>query len=317
MLSKALFASMTGPRGGREGIVADDAESIADEQVSLWTLYALHECGVEGVDDEREWDPGLLAVRAGLEKRFEARLWKRWDLSSEDDDATGDASIAERLFALAAAAEGPSVADHVRRDATADQVLQLLRWRSLYHLREADPSTWVIPRLGYRAKAALVELQYDEYGAGRPELLHSHLFALGMRAAGLDTAPGAYVDEAPIEVLELNNAMSLFGLHRAYRAAAMGHLAAFEATSSLPSRRMSQGLSRLGLPDELVRYYDEHVEADAVHEQVAARGIAAALAADEPELDEQVMFGAFTCIDLERRFATRALAEWGSRGHAG
>ena len=104
-----------------------------------------------------------------------------------------------------------------------------------------------------------------------------------MEAAGLRAEYGAYVDEAPLEILEQNNAMSLFGLHRRWRGAALGHLAAFEATSSLPSRRMAQGLERLGFAPELVGYYTEHVEADAVHEQLAVRSICGALVEAEPD----------------------------------
>jgi len=111
-------------------------------------------------------------------------------------------------------------------------------------------------------------------------------------------------------VLEQNNAMSLFGLHRRLRGAALGHLAAFEATSSLPSRRMAQGLERLGFPDEIIAYYTEHVEADAVHEQLAVRTICGGLLAEEPELEADVWFGAFTCLDLEDRFARSMLERW-------
>ena len=120
----------------------------------------------------------------------------------------------------------------------------------------------------------------------------------------------------PLEILEQNNAMSLFGLHRRLRGAALGHLAAFEATSSLPSRRMVQGLERLGFPDELVDYYAEHVEADAVHEQLAVRTICGGLLADEPGLEDDAWFGAFTCLDLEDRFAppdARALGVGGAQ----
>jgi hypothetical protein len=131
-----------------------------------------------------------------------------------------------------------------------------------------------------------------------------------MAAAGLRPDYGGYIDDAPVEVLEQNNAMSLFGLHRRWRGAAMGHLAAFEATSSLPSRRMAQGLERLGFAPEMVDYYTEHVEADAVHEQLAARGICGPLVDAEPALADDVFFGAFTCLDLEDRLATRLLAQW-------
>ena len=192
----------------------------------------------------------------------------------------------------------------MHRDADRDQVLELLRVRSIYHLKEADPTTWVVPRLPVRAKAALMELQYDEYGAGDPEPLHAQLFAGGMAASGLSAEYGAYVDEAPLEILEQNNAMSLFGLHRRLRGAAIGHLAAFEATSSLPSRRMAQGLERLDFPAELVEYYTEHVEADAVHEQLAVRTICGACSSRRsPTPPTDVWFGAFTCLDLEDRFA--------------
>jgi hypothetical protein len=154
-----------------------------------------------------------------------------------------------------------------------------------------------------------MELQYDEYGAGNPNRLHSHLYAKGIEACGMDAHYGAYIDEAPLEILEQNNAMSLFGLHGRLRAAALGHLAAFEATSSLPCRRMSQGLQRLGFPVEMIAYYDEHVEADAVHEQLAIRSICAGLVEEEPQLIGDVFFGAFTCLDLESRFAASFLEE--------
>ena len=90
----------------------------------------------------------------------------------------------------------------------------------------------------------------------------------------------------------------------------MGHLAAFEMTSSLPSRKMAQGLDRLGLAGPMAAYYDEHVEADAVHEQLAARDICGTLAEDEPDQVPEILFGAFTCLDLEARFATALLTTW-------
>jgi hypothetical protein len=223
--------------------------------------------------------------------------------------------VGAELFRFVAEHDGPSLAAYVHRNASAEQVRQLLRWRTLYHLREADPTAFVVPRLGVRPKAALMELQYDEYGGGDPNRLHSHLFAKGVAACGLDPTPGAYVDEVPAEVLELNNAMTLFGLHRRLRGAALGHLAAFEATSSLPSRRMAQGLARLELPDELIAYYREHVEADAVHEQLAVRTICGSLLEEDPGLLGDVFLGAFTCLDLEDRMANRLLEEWADTPH--
>ena len=67
---------------------------------------------------------------------------------------------------------------------------------------------------------------------------------------------------------------------------------------------------RLGLPEEMAAYYDEHVEADAVHEQLAVRSICGSLLAAEPALVEDVFLGAFSCLDLEDRVAHRVLGEW-------
>ena len=43
-------------------------------------------------------------------------------------------------------------------------------------------------------KAALVEIQADEYGGGRAERIHAQLFADAMDALGLDSRYGAYLD---------------------------------------------------------------------------------------------------------------------------
>jgi len=283
--------------------VLPESSSWDDRTLSLWTLHQLHYRGLDGVADELEWDPQLIRLRVELEQDLERRLRGRFT------PPTG-LTLVDDFFDWADQHDGASLAGYVHRDATREQVLEMLRERSLYHLMESDPTAWVVPRLGVRAKAALMELQYDEYGAGDPNRLHHHLFALGMEASGLDPAYGAYVDDASTEILEQNNAMTFFGLHRRLRAAALGHLAAFEATSSLPSRRMAQGLERLGFPDELIAYYAEHVEADAVHEQLAVRTVLGALLEDEPALEEDAWFGAFTCLDLEDRVARRMLARW-------
>ena len=280
-------------------------ESADDAALTLWVLHELSYGGFDGVDEGAESDPELVRVRGQLERRLEGELRARWP-------GVPDVDLASGFFDWVAAHDGRSIAQHVQTSATREQVLDLMRLRSVYHLKEADPTSWVIPRLPTAAKAALVELQYDEYGAGDPARLHAHLFARGMAASGLRPEYGAYVDEAPLEVLEQNNALSMFGLQRRLRGAAVGHLAAFEATSSLPSRRMAQGLDRLGFPEELVAYYTEHVEADAVHEQVALRDVCVALVRDQPALEADVWFGAWACLDLEDRTARRILGAWGA-----
>ena len=207
---------------------------------------------------------------------------------------------------------GPNLAGFLHREATIDQFREFLAQRSLYHLKESDPHSFVLPRIDGRATVALAELQYDEYGAGRPERLHSQMFADAMDAAGLDSRYGAYVDLVPASALAVNNVMSLFGLNRRLRGAALGHLAAFESTSSVPCRRIAAGIERVGLPEGVADYFHEHVEADSVHEQVAIRDICESFVETDPAQLSEVLFGAAACLYLDGAAAERLLADWRS-----
>ncbi|MFP5347481.1 MAG: iron-containing redox enzyme family protein, partial [Actinomycetes bacterium] len=284
-----------------------------DAQLSLYLLYELHYGGFEGVDDRWEWSPELLAARAVLEDRFEQDL--REQFSWQDVAPTAD-ELPAVLFELTAPASSPSgggVASYVARQATLEQVAELLALRSVYQLKEADPHTWGIPRLSGPVKAALVEIQLDEYGNGRFERMHSQLFARCLRSIGLSDEPNAYLEHVPAASLATVNAMSLFGLHRRLRGAACGFLAAFEMTSSLPCRRYVSGLQRLGLGEDATEFFDEHVEADAVHEQLAAHDLCGGLARQEPDLVVDILLGSAVCLGLDSRSGERILTAW-SRG---
>jgi hypothetical protein len=248
-------------------------------------------------------------VRATLERHVEDELRDRVPVPDcADRTRTG---VAARLFRVTEEDDSPSLSRYVARRATDEQLREVLVQKSVYQLKEADPHTWAVPRLGGRAKAALVEIQADEYGGGDPERMHHALFASSMRGLGLDDTYGRYVDHVPAATLASTNVMSLLGLHRRLRGAVVGHLAAFEMTSSLPNRLYGNGLRRLGHDDEAtIWYFDEHVAADAVHEQIAARDLAGNLAEEEPALVDDVLWGAAVCLAVEGWVGARTIARW-------
>jgi hypothetical protein len=114
----------------------------------------------------------------------------------------------------------------------------------------------------------------------------------------------------PAATLAINNMMSMFGLHRRWRGALLGHLAAYEMTSTAPNRAYGNGLRRLGGDEQATRFYDEHVEADAVHEQIAAHDMCGTFCAAEPELAADVLFGARCALAMDARWAGDVLAAW-------
>ncbi|MFG2653376.1 iron-containing redox enzyme family protein [Streptomyces sp. NPDC048436] len=275
-----------------------------DLQLALYVLYELHYQGFKGVGDDREWDPGLLALRQVLEQRFLAAL--RTDVPPHDDaEQALDALQLEPV-----GYDGSSVSHYLQREGELWQLREYAALRSLYHLKEADPHAWVIPRLHGRAKAAMVAIEFDEFGAGRSEEIHAGLFADLMADLGLETAYGHYLDAAPAQALATVNLMSLFGLHRAHRGALVGHFAAVEVTSPPGSRRLAAALRRTGAGPAAQRFYDEHVEADAVHEQVVRRDVVGGLLAAEPALESDVTFGLHATGFLEDRLGARLLESW-------
>ena len=283
--------------------------TIEDEDLhlALYCCYELHYRGFEGVDDRWEWEPSLLALRAELERRFERDLH---DCLGPPGAPPDPHEIDALLRELMQADEALSVSTFIEREATADQVLEFMIHRSAYQLKEADPHSWALPRLWGKPKAAMVEVQADEYGNGRPDAIHAELFARAMDAVGLDSTYGAYLDQIPGVTLATVNLMSLFGLHRRLRGAIVGHLALFEMTSSVPNRRYATGLRRLGHGDAACLFFDVHVVADAVHESVAAVDLAGGLAKQDPKLGADVLWGARALLEIDGRWARHVMSAW-------
>jgi len=304
-VSEALFAGLRKPPHQLAPASGEIEEE--DLQLALYCCYELHYRGFEGVDDDWEWEPSLLAFRSELERRFEARLH---ELAGDPGDAPEPAEIDARLRELMLADDAPSVSTFIEREATAEQVLEFMIHRSAYQLKEADPHSWALPRLWGRPKAAMVEVQADEYGNGRPDDIHAELFARAMTAVGLDPTYGAYLDQIPGVTLATVNLMSLCGLHRRLRGAIVGHLALFEMTSSIPNRRYAGGLRRLGYDDDACRFFDVHVVADAVHESVAAVDLAGGLAKQDPRLGADVLWGARALLAIDGAWARHMMDAW-------
>lgn len=289
--------------------LTDVSVTSGDVQITLWSLYQLHLRSFTDVREDAEWDGALLSLRSRIEAALETFLTRA---TSDLLASPVSGSIEDQVWQLIARAPDSGLVNHLHRHATHAQFHDFLRQRSIYHLQESDTSNFLLARLDGAPKVALAELQYDEFGAGRPEMLHQRLFAEAMRAVGLDDTYGHYIDDVDPMVLATNNVGTYLALHRRWRGRAVGHLAAFEATSSGPCRRICQGIRRLGLPEEVHRYFDEHVEADAVHEQMVLGDICVPLVAEHPELEADVLFGAASCLVLDELAGGALGQRWNS-----
>lgn len=305
-VSSAVLDVLAGRRAAADLPHRPDGDPLGEDlQLALYCCYELHYRSFDGVADDLEWDPDLLRLRGHLETLFLDAV--RAEVAGGDDvEAAVDALLVEPV-------DGSGPSWHLAREGERWQLDEYVAHRSIYHLKEADPQAWVIPRLDAvhgRAKASLMTVEHDEFGAGHPERMHARIYSEMMAGLGLDTAYGAYLEVAPAATLATVNIMSLFGLHRRWRGASVGQFALIEITSPPGAARLVTAIERLGLPAEVTAFYAEHVEADAVHEQLVRRELLAGLLEREPELAADVVLGIQASTLLEDRLADQLVAAW-------
>ena len=306
-LSAAVLSAVQrepGSLGATPSLAGIDALSDDDFSLALYLCYEMHYRGLVSAD--WEWDPDLLRFRAELERALEARLRDEIDVV-RPRFAFEVASMLEELIERST---GPSLSKYMLESGSLDQFREFCVHRSAYQLKEADPHSFGIPRLTGSAKAAMVEIQFDEYGSGDETQMHSVLFANTMSALGLDPSCGSYVEVLPGTTLTTVNLVSMFALHRRWRAALVGHLAVFEMTSIEPMSRYSNALARFDMGTEARRFYDVHVAADEHHALIARDRMVAGLIASEPELSDDLLFGAAAVLLVEERFSRHLLEAW-------
>ncbi|USX54803.1 iron-containing redox enzyme family protein [Lentzea sp. HUAS12] len=301
-LSEQVVAALSGDPDGRP-IAFTAADPYGEDlTIALHTLYELHYRGFDGVNPEWEWDPELLRLRAQAERVFLDAL--RSDVDGGDDlDAELGALLVEHV-------PGNGVSHHLRDHGTWEQMCEYFAHRSVYHHKEADPHAWVIPRLHGRAKAALVAVEFDEFGGGKADRMHSRLYADLLDGAGMSSEYLHYLDDVPAPAIAIVNMMSLFGLHRSLRGALVGHFAAAEITTAPSAQRMAQALTRLEADPRCAEFFTEHIEADAVHEQIMRNDVIGSLLEQEPGLRADVVFGIQATEHLESRLANHLLSAW-------
>jgi hypothetical protein len=287
------------PPVGPVDVLSDDDFSLA-----LYLCYELHYRGVANA--EWEWDPGLLKFRAELEQVFEDRLHD--EIRHERFRFALD--VVTALEELIETYRGPSLTTYLLETGTLDQLREFCVHRSAYELKEADRHAFGVPRLTHEAKAALVEIQYDEYGSGNATRMHATLFADTMTALDLDSSYGSYVELLPGATLATVNLVSMFALHRRWLASLIGHLTVLKMTSAEPMAHLSAALARFGVAPEGRQFYHAHLDVNPRHARIAQDRLVKGLIEGEPRMGLEIIFGAAAVLMLEQRFRFHLLDSW-------
>ena len=278
-------------------------DPVADEDLQL-ALYCCWELAYRGFSD----------VHPGWEEET-ATFELRRDLGRSMEEALRDLTAGVGTDPLAyldglGGSDGPSLSGLMLDAGRLDWFLEFLVHRAPYQSKEADPHSWGLPRLSGPPKAAMVEIQSDEYGQGRRGHTHAELFAATLRAAGLDDAYGAWLDHVPAVTLATTNLISHLGSTRRLVPALAGHLALFEMTSVGPMGRYAQLCDDVALGPEARRFFDVHVAADDHHGPLARDRLVGGLLAQDPDCGPEIVFGAASLDVVERRLTGHLLASW-------
>lgn len=116
-------------------------------------------------------------------------------------------------------------------------------------------------------KLALAENFWDEMGLGELDGMHTLMFvrsAAQMRVfldrLGLDMEA-----MVPAEALKNGNLLLMYALRRQYGPRLLGALAILEHTAPYRFAKCVQGLRRIGMSEDVVRYHEMHIKVDANH----------------------------------------------------
>jgi hypothetical protein len=305
-LTDRLFEAWQGggDPGSPDHLVDEVDDPVTDEDLQL-ALYCCHELSYRGFAEVRDTVEALGSTdrwRRALNRRVEVHL-RAVTADERRDPRT-------YLTDLAADRTGPSLSTFLLGARRREWFEEFLIHRSAYQLKEADPHSWAIPRLSGVPKAALVEIQADEYGQGVPGASHAELFADTLRAAGLDATYGAYLERLPAVTLATTNLISLLGSERRLTPALVGHLALFEMTSVDPMSRYAHLCDLLDLGADARRFYDVHVEADVHHGALALDKLVGGLVEQDASTASEITFGAAALSHVEGAFAGHLKACW-------
>ena len=231
------------------GAGADAAAApLTDEdlQLTLFLCYELHYRGWSGVDDARGSGSRRCWRCAPAPSGRSRRRCASWPARRRRCCRPACRALAD----LVAADDGPPLAATLQRRADLERFREFVAHRSIYHL-QARPTRTAgrCPGCGGPAEGGArrdPDRRVRRRAAG-PDARRA-VRATTMDRLGLDdrATPPTWTG-CRRSTLADDNLMSLFGLHRRLRGALLGHLAAYEMTSSLPNRRYGNGLRRLGV----------------------------------------------------------------------
>lgn len=249
---------------------------------------------------ENERSNYLRSVRDRIESSWQCR-----ELGKHDTPALRRLDVAEALRERAAADVDPPLAEngrYFRDDAGEPAYRKLLEIASLDGLVEASQLSRTLGGVSNEVHAMLTRLLLEEYGCGRLARKHSSYFEVMLTELGMDTAPEAYFDAVPWQVLAAINHSFLLSERKRYFLRYIGGLLYTEISVPAGFSAYRACAARLGFVESAMGYWDLHIKEDERHGRWMLNDIALPLARQYPAHAWELVLG----YDQQRLFSEHA-----------
>ena len=284
---------------------ADRADDAAAAHLFLHrVLYRINRLKLFWYDDLENYDNERSDYLRATRERIEAR-WQRHELEKHDVAALQRADTSSALRERAAADVNPPMSENGRlfRETVGEAgYRRLLEIASLDGLVEASQLSRTLGGVSNDVQAVLTRLLLEEYGCGRLPRKHSSYFAVMLTELGMDTAPEAYFDRVPWQVLAAINHSFLLSERKRYFLRYVGGLLYTEISVPAAFSAYRAAAQRLGFGARAMAYWDLHIKEDERHGRWMLNDIALPLAQQYPRHAWELVLG----YDQQRVFSERA-----------
>jgi len=155
-------------------------------------------------------------------------------------------------------------------------------------------------------KFEMAENYWDEMGHGSIEQAHATIFSNMLRTLGVAQSTG---DQLTAGALAGGNLLMALSLYRCYYQRAIGALACTEIAVFRRFTRISAAARRLELPENVVHYYQMHVDTDAEHADGWLKRVVRPLVESEEsqEIAREIARGVLLRLAVSQRYCDELL----------
>jgi hypothetical protein len=267
-------------------------------------LYRINRLNLFWYDDLQHYKNERSIYLQWVRDRIES-VWQAWELAQIDVAYLQQLDVKQALSERGEVDLNPPITEtkrYLREEMNAEGYRHLLAIASLDGLVEASRMSRILGGASNEVQATLIRVLLEEYGNGRLNRKHSTFFAQMMAELGLNTAPEAYFDLVPWEVLACINHNFLLTECKRHFLRYNGGLTYFEIAGPSIYTDYMLAAERLKLSDTAMGYWELHIREDERHGQWMLEQVALPLVDQYPKDAWEILLG----YDQEKWLGDRA-----------